>query len=133
MGALQADQAQLFEQLSLPLWPLASDDLQAGIYRGSRANALATRYIEANPHAVSNLLVPDCDHPDALMRAVWDRHDWLPTAVVEDPPTAMHTPCGHYASRSPAPSTPAASPSPTPQPSPRAHAARSMATRATPD
>lgn len=74
-----------FEQLWLPLWPLASDDLRQGIYRESREAALRRRYIEANPHAVSNLLVVDVDHPDALMRSVWDRHGWLPNAVVENP------------------------------------------------
>lgn len=74
-----------WEQMWLPLWPLASDDLRHGIYRESREDALRRRYIEANPHQVSNLLVVDVDHPDALMRAVWDRHDWLPNAVVENP------------------------------------------------
>ncbi|MDK4238548.1 MULTISPECIES: hypothetical protein [Corynebacterium] len=29
-----------FEQLWLPLWPLASDDLREGIYRTSRAKAM---------------------------------------------------------------------------------------------
>ena len=73
----------------LPLWPLASDDLLHGIYRTSRHNALDRRYIEANPQAMSNLLVVDIDHPDALMRAM------------------------HLRSQSPAPSTPDASRSPT--------------------
>ncbi|MFD8880893.1 replication initiation protein [Corynebacterium xerosis] len=72
-------------QMWLPLWPLASDDLKAGIYRTSRQNALGRRYIEANPDAVSNLLVVDIDHDDALMRAAYDREGWRPTAVVENP------------------------------------------------
>ena len=76
---------QRWEQMWLPLWPLASDDLRQGIYRESRSKALRRRYIEANPQALSNLLVVDIDHPDALMRAVWDRHSWLPHAVVENP------------------------------------------------
>lgn len=76
---------QRWEQMWLPLWPLASDDLRQGIYRESRSKALRRRYIEANPQALSNLLVVDIDHPDALMRAVWDRHSWLPNAVVENP------------------------------------------------
>ena len=62
-----------FEQLWLPLWPLASDDLKAGIYRTSRARALGKRYVEANPEAISNLLVVDIDHDDALIRAAYDR------------------------------------------------------------
>lgn len=74
-----------WEQLWLPLWPLASDDLREGIYRGSRADALAKRYVEANPQAISNLLVVDVDHEDALMRSLWDRRQWLPNAVVENP------------------------------------------------
>lgn len=74
-----------WEQLWLPLWPLASDDLRAGIYRASRGEALGRRYIEANPKAVSNLLVVDVDHDDALMRSIWDRPGWLPNAVVENP------------------------------------------------
>lgn len=72
-------------QLWLPLWPLASDDLLHGIYRTSRHNALGQRYIEANPQSLSNLLVVDIDHPDALMRAMWDRKAWQPNAVVENP------------------------------------------------
>lgn len=73
-----------WEQMWLPRRPLASDDLKAGIYRESRPKALTRRYIEANPQAMSNLLVVDIDHEDALMRAVWDRKEWLPNAVVEN-------------------------------------------------
>lgn len=80
-----ADTTTYWEQLWLPLWPLASDDLRAGIYRGSRENALQRRYIEANPQAVSNLLVVDIDHEDALVRSIWDREGWRPNAVVENP------------------------------------------------
>lgn len=74
-----------FEQLWLPLWPLASDELRNGIYRTSRENAIGKRYIEANPDAVSNLLVVDIDHSDALVRTLWERNDWRPNAVVENP------------------------------------------------
>ena len=42
-----------FEQLWLPLWPLASDNLREGIYRTSREKAIDKRYIEANPDALS--------------------------------------------------------------------------------
>lgn len=82
---LDARETAQWEQMWLPLWPLASDDLRHGIYRESRTTALKRRYIEANPKAMSNLLVVDVDHPDALMRAVWDRQGWLPNAVVENP------------------------------------------------
>ena len=74
-----------WEQMWLPLWPLATDDLATGIYSMRRSRALGVRYIEANPQAISNLLVVDCDHEDALMRALWDRRQWLPNAVVENP------------------------------------------------
>src|SRR5699024_9152378 len=47
--------------------------------------AIGKRYIEANPDALSNLLVVDVDHDDALLRSLWQRHDWLPNAVVENP------------------------------------------------
>lgn len=75
----------IWEQQWLPLWPLASDDLRQGVYRMSRESALGLRYIEANPHAVSNLLVVDIDHEDAALRAMWNRQAWLPNAIVENP------------------------------------------------
>lgn len=83
--SLTTEDARSWEQMWLPLWPLASDDLRAGIYRTSRGAARGKRYIEANPHALSNLLVVDVDHEDALMRSLWNRREWLPNAVVENP------------------------------------------------
>ncbi|HLS02820.1 MAG TPA: replication initiation protein, partial [Beutenbergiaceae bacterium] len=80
-----ADTTTRWEQLWLPLWPLSSDDLRTGIYRGSRQTALKRRYIEANPQAISNLLVVDIDKEDALLRSIWDRDKWRPNAVVENP------------------------------------------------
>ncbi|WP_130866920.1 replication initiation protein [Acidipropionibacterium timonense] len=75
--------AQQWQQAWLPLWPLASDDLLAGVYRMSRHDALHLRYIEANPHALSNLLVVDIDHGDAALRALGTRP--LPHVIVENP------------------------------------------------
>lgn len=72
-----------WEQLWLPFFPLASDDLLAGVYRHSRQEALGLRYIEANPEAVSNLLVVDIDHGDAALRALGTRP--LPHVIVETP------------------------------------------------
>lgn len=83
--SLTKSAAQSWGQMWLPLWPLASDDLKAGIYRTARETARGKRYIESNPQALSNLLVVDVDHEDALMRSLWDRPDWLPNAVVENP------------------------------------------------
>lgn len=74
-----------WEQLWLPLWPLASDNLRNGIYRTSRQSALGKRYIEANPQAISNLLVVDVDHDDAALRAIWNGHGMIPNAIVENP------------------------------------------------
>ncbi|MDK4238553.1 MULTISPECIES: replication initiation protein [Corynebacterium] len=34
---------------------------------------------------ISNLLVVDIDHNDALIRSMWDRESWRPNAVVENP------------------------------------------------
>ena len=82
---MSTSSTETWGQMWLPLWPLASDDLLHGIYRTSRHNALDRRYIEANPQAMSNLLVVDIDHPDALMRAMWNRQQWQPNAVVENP------------------------------------------------
>lgn len=83
--SLGTRETQVWGQMHLPLWPLASDDLKQGIYRMARQEARGRRYIEANPKALSNLLVVDVDHPDAVMRALWDRKDWQPNAVVENP------------------------------------------------
>lgn len=82
---MSAPTTEQWEQMWLPLWPLASDELRSGVYRMSRESALGLQYIEANPQAVSNLLVVDIDHPDALLRTVEQRRDWLPNAVVENP------------------------------------------------
>ncbi|WP_296216377.1 replication initiation protein [uncultured Corynebacterium sp.] len=82
-GAMDEVATQRWEQMWLPLWPLASDDLLSGLYRGSRERALGKRYIEANPQAVSNLLVVDVDHGDAALRVLGTRP--LPHVIVENP------------------------------------------------
>lgn len=69
----------------LPRYPLAADDFDRGVYRMGRDQAAARRYVEANPQAVSNLLVVDVDHPDALLRAIADREGWRPNLLVENP------------------------------------------------
>lgn len=77
---------QLWDQLWLPVFPLASDDFRAGVYRMSRGPALQRRHIEANPQALSNLLVVDIDHPDSALRALSAQGNHpLPTAIVENP------------------------------------------------
>ena len=62
------ERARQWDQMWLPLWPLASDDLLTGVYRRSRQYAMHRRYIEANPRALSNLLVVDIDHEDFVLR-----------------------------------------------------------------
>lgn len=75
-----------WDQLWLPLWPLAADDYAEGIYRMARKDAIQRRHIEANPEAVSNLLVVDVDHPDAALRALSAAGNHpMPTAIVENP------------------------------------------------
>jgi hypothetical protein len=67
-----------------PGWPLAADDLAQGLARESRSQALGRRYVEANPPTLSKLLVVDVDHPDAVVRAIECRPEWLPNVVVEN-------------------------------------------------
>ncbi len=75
-----------WDELWLPLRPYATNWLQEGIRRERRPVAMTRRYVEANPSAMSNLLVVDVDHSDAVLRAVSSvgSHP-LPNAVVENP------------------------------------------------
>ncbi|MFI5808948.1 replication initiation protein [Streptomyces sp. NPDC051561] len=75
-----------WDELWLPLRPYATNRLTEGIRRERRPVAMTRRYVEANPSALSNLLVVDVDHADAVLRAVSsvDSHP-LPNAVVENP------------------------------------------------
>lgn len=78
--------AEQWDQLWLPVYPLASDDFIHGVYRMARGKALARRYVETNPEALSNLLVVDIDHPDSALRALSSTGNHpLPTAIVENP------------------------------------------------
>ncbi|MFH9958939.1 replication initiation protein [Streptomyces roseolus] len=78
--------AEQWDELWLPLRPYAANRLHEGIRRERRPVAMTRRYVEANPSAVSNLLVVDVDHSDAVLRAVSSvgSHP-LPNAVVENP------------------------------------------------
>lgn len=85
-STVDAAPGQFFVQEWLPIWPYASDDLRDGIYRTSRDQALGKRYIEANPQALSNLLIVDVDHADAALRATNSEGSHpLPNAIVENP------------------------------------------------
>lgn len=52
----------------------------------ARGDALRHRHIQANPHALANLLVVDCDHQDAHARGIsaTGSHP-MPNAIVENP------------------------------------------------
>ena len=78
LGAEHADPGTLGEAVERRF----ADDLVRGVYRTSRRDALGKRFIETNPHALSNLLVVDIDHPDAALRALSAAHHPMPTAVV---------------------------------------------------
>jgi hypothetical protein len=86
VGKITAERGgEAWDQLWLPLWPLASDDFREGIYRMARGDALQRRYIEANPQALSNLLVVDIDKPDAALRALAAQGSHpMPNAIVEN-------------------------------------------------
>jgi hypothetical protein len=74
-----------WEQQWLPLWPMASDDFRDGVYKMARGEALGKRYVQANPEALSNLLVVDIDHPDAALRALSTQGNHpMPNAIVEN-------------------------------------------------
>lgn len=83
--AMDEPPADLWDRIWLPRRPLATDDPTTGLTRTSRTLALDRRLIETNPAALTSLLAVDVDHPDALIRALWDRSDWLPTVVTENP------------------------------------------------
>ena len=83
--AMDEPPADLWDRIWLPRRPLATDDPTTGLTRTSRTQALDRRLIETNPAALTSLLAVDVDHPDALIRALWDRADWLPTVVTENP------------------------------------------------
>lgn len=83
--AMDEPPADLWDRIWLPRRPLATDDPITGLTRTSRTLALDRRLIETNPAALTSLLAVDVDHPDALIRALWDRADWLPTVVTENP------------------------------------------------
>lgn len=83
--AMDEPPTDLWDRIWLPRRPLATDDPTTGLTRTSRTLALDRRLIETNPTALTSLLAVDVDHPDALIRALWDRADWLPTVVTENP------------------------------------------------
>ena len=83
--AMDEPPTDLWDRIWLPRRPLATDDPTTGLTRTSRTQALNRRLIETTPTALTSLLAVDVAHPDALIRALWDRADWLPTVITENP------------------------------------------------
>lgn len=82
--AQQAHTFQDFRDVWKPYRPYATDNYTRGIQRMAREDALHLRHVEANsPHA-TNLIVVDIDHPDAVLRALWERDGWRPNYVIEN-------------------------------------------------
>lgn len=85
------DTLQLFEDAWLPQSPLASSNLESGLYRMSRDEAVQHRYIETQPTSLLNLMVFDVDRENAssfIKSVAWD--DELipePNFIVENPGT----------------------------------------------
>lgn len=73
------------DTLYLPLRPLCTNDFLTGVYRLDRQKALQRKYIEANPLAVSDLLVVDIDHEEARTMALWEHAGYMPNVIVENP------------------------------------------------
>lgn len=78
-------QGDLFSEIWLPHRPYAADGFDQGVHQMRRERALTKRHVQANPPALSNLLVVDIDHNDAVMRSMWDRDGWRPNWVAENP------------------------------------------------
>jgi hypothetical protein len=78
--------ADHWEDVWLPYRPYATNRFADGITRQARPVALEKRFIEANPKALSNLLVVDIDHRDAALRALCSVGSHaLPNAIVTNP------------------------------------------------
>lgn len=68
----------------LSRYPLATDDLDMGVWRERRERALRRQYVENNPRAFVKALVIDVDRPNAVLRAFERPSDHpMPSWVVE--------------------------------------------------
>lgn len=85
LGMKEGRQGDLFADIWLPSRPYAGDGFDQGVYQMDRERALTKSHVQTNPPALSNLLVVDIDHNDAVFRALHDRKDWRPTWVAENP------------------------------------------------
>jgi len=78
--------SEAWDAMWLPRYPYATDNLAEGLERRTRPRALTARYVEANPRAMSSLLVVDVDSDNAVMRAMEciGSHP-IPNVIVENP------------------------------------------------
>lgn len=68
----------------LSRFPLATDDLELGVWRERRERALRRQYVETSPRALVAAVVIDVDRPDAVLRAFERPSDHpVPSWVVE--------------------------------------------------
>lgn len=68
----------------LSRFPLATDDLELGVWRERRERALRRQYVETSPRALVAAIVIDVDRPDAVLRAFERPSDHpMPSWVVE--------------------------------------------------
>lgn len=68
----------------LSRFPLATDDLDLGVWREQRERALRRQYVETSPRALVAAVVIDVDRPDAVLRAFERPSDHpVPSWVVE--------------------------------------------------
>lgn len=68
----------------LSRFPLATDDLELGVWREQRERALRRQYVETSPRALVAAVVIDVDRPDAVLRAFERPSDHpVPSWVVE--------------------------------------------------
>ncbi len=88
LAASDLDGWEAWDALWLPRRPFAADDPRRGVYRMSRRWALARELLEANCAGMVNLVVIDCDEPDAELRGLSARDSHaLPNLIVENPLT----------------------------------------------
>lgn len=85
MAAIAATLNPAWETQHKPYRPYATDDYTHGMFRYAREVARQKRYIGPNsPHQL-NVITVDVDHPDALLRSLWEKGDISPNVVIENP------------------------------------------------
>ena len=94
-GAALLSNEQWADDVLLPYRPYATNRLEHGQYRRSRAEALEMRYIQHSPHALLGSIVIDCDDPDAAMHAFQQPSDFPPPNWVAQTQQGSHAGYAH--------------------------------------